>query len=145
MKNLLVALFLILNFSVSFADSDPKLSKADFLKLVDMNQITFEKNFLLPLKDKGKDGKTIHLNKNQVMSMFKAKYPTMKDEYFYVPYKRTNRWEYTIFYEWPNRKCYFRAEEFERKNGEMYYKSFDPKGEQIDIKYCEKAYGIKIN
>lgn len=141
----LVFLFLLLVSSIGFADSDPQLSKSDFTKLMDMDQITFEKGFLFPLEEKGKDGKLIRVNKNELIKMIKSRYPTAKDEYFYVPYKRTNRWQYTIFYEWPNRKCYFRAEEFERKDGKMLYKNIDPKGEQVDIKYCEKAYGVKIN
>lgn len=79
--------------------------------------------------------------KAKIMGNFKKNYPGFKDAYWFVPNLRTNKYLYTVHYQWPTQKCIFRAEEIDPKTKVA---KPDPVGEVVAIKYCEKAYGIKI-
>ena len=144
MKFLLIVLLLLP--LTSFAKEDLALSKDDVLSRIDSGTLNFSKSFALPLEDKDKNGKTVKVPQDMLIARLKQKNPSLKEEYLYYMYLRTNKWEYSVFYEWYSRKCVLRISEFTRKDGYMEYKASEMmmKGAEIPVKYCEKLYGIKI-
>lgn len=128
---------IILFGSIAFAQEEVKLTKDEFLSRLDKGSITLKKDPLFP-------GLNEAQRKEFLMKM-KSKNPSFKEAFWFVPNLRTNNFVYTVFYEWPTRKCYFRAEGFDRNKKEYKRDEIDPAGTVIPVKYCEKAYGIKIN
>lgn len=129
-----IFIFILMSIVV-FAQVDIKLSKDEFLKKIMDDNLTMKRDPLFPTSDG---------TKTKLLENFKRLYPTFKNEYWFVPTVRSNKYVYTIFYEWPNRKCIFRVEEIDPNTRQIKPESIDSKGQSIDIKYCEKAYGIKI-
>lgn len=135
MNKFILILSLLFSFS-SFGETDIKLTRDEFLKKLIDSQITMKKDPLFPISEG---------SRAKVMEEFKKRHPSFKDAFWFVPNLRTNNYVYTVFFEWPTRRCIFRVEEIDRQTKEIKKESIDPKGQDVDIKYCEKAYGIKIN
>lgn len=135
-KSILLSILTLFFSSIVFAQADLKLTQEEFLKKLMDGQITMKKDPLMPLAEN---------TRAKVMENFRRTYPTFKDAYWFVPNLRTNNYLYTVFFEWPTRKCLFRIEELDKQSREVKKESIDPSGKSIDLKYCEKAYGMKIN
>jgi len=120
--------------SISFGGTI-KLSKDEFLKRTLSGDFNFQKNPLFPLPLE------VH---NALMEKYKGLYPSFKSAYWFVPTVRSNEFVYTLFYDWVNRKCLYRVEEIDINTKQSKKESIDVNGTSVDIKYCEKAYGIKI-
>ena len=130
--------------AVSFS-AEKKLSKEEFLQMMENGKISFDKIFLLPLQGKDKDGKTFNIQKEIVMGVIRQKNPNMPDEFFWILSRKTNEYQYTVFYDYQNRKCTYRAEKIVSSNStSTTYAEVDPQGQTIDVKYCEMGYGVKI-
>ena len=136
MANKMAFLLVLLFSSLSFAQSEIKLTKEEFLQRLESGTIIMNKDplFTIPENDKVK-----------IMDNFKKNYPNFKDAYWFVPNLKTNKYLYTVFYQWPTRSCLYRVEDLDPVTKKVKTESIDPKGQNIDRKYCEKAYGIKID
>ena len=143
-----LSIILILVSVQGYAD-ELALSKDEILSRLDQNLLSLNKAFVLPQSDVSrKDGKKIAIPKDLLIAQLLKKNPTLKEEYLYYSYFRTNQWQYTIFYEWYNRKCVLRTEKFKKSpDGSITIEvtKLMMDGESIPIKYCEKVYGLKIN
>lgn len=84
-------------------------------------------------------------DREKIMDILRKKNPAFQDAYWFVPTLRTNSYQYTVFFEWPTRKCLFRVEEIDLQTKGVKPGAVDVNGQSVDVKYCEKAYGIKIN
>lgn len=149
MKLFVILSFLIFNSSLSYAE-ELALSKEEVMSRIDQNSLNFNKSFVLPLTDQ-KDGKKINIPQNMLVERLLKSNPTLKEEYLYYNYFRTNKWEYTVNYEWYSHKCKLRISEFTKEGKGINYKVSDSNaremminGTEIPLKYCEKVYGIKI-
>lgn len=144
MKLFLIFGFLIFNSLFSFAE-ELSLSKEEVMSRIDQGSLNFNKAFILPLTDQ-KDGKKINIPQNMLVQRLLKSNPTLKEEYLYYNYFRTNKWEYAINYEWYSHRCKLRISEFTKDGRNLNYKVSDMmiNGVEIPLKYCEKVYGIKI-
>lgn len=139
MKSNLLFLFFIMvslmvgNFSIA---QNLKLTQEEFLKRTLSGDFRFEKNPLFALPQEVQ---------NSLMEKYKSLYPSFQTAYWYVPTVRSNQYFYTLFYDWVNRKCLYRLEEIDLKTKKSKMETVDPVGKEVDTKYCEKAYDIKIN
>lgn len=143
MKKYLLS-FILLISSLGYGE-ELALKKDEVLSRIDAGTLSFDKAFILPLTDK-KGDKTVNINKDMLVAKLLKGNPTLKEEYLYYNYMRTNKWEYSINYEWYSRKCMLRISEFTRDGKTVNYVMSDMmlKGTDIPIKYCEKLYGMKI-
>lgn len=137
-------LLLLISFN-SFSAEDLALSKEEVINGIESGTLTFNKAFILPLTDK-KDGKTTHINKDLLVARLLKSNPTLKEEYLYYNYFRTNKWEYSVSYDWYIRQCTLRISEFKRDGKNLNYivTPMMRDGTQIPLKHCEKLYGLKI-
>lgn len=135
-KFLIFISLLIINVS-AFAQADIKISQDEFLKRVLDGNITMRKE---PWQPGGIPANQI----SGLVEFMKRKYPNFREAFLFAPTVKTNKYLYTIFWDWENRRCIYRAEEFNPKTKEILKESIDIKGTTVDVKYCEKAYGIKI-
>jgi hypothetical protein len=134
----LVLLFLSISFfsSLSFGE-EFKLTKDEFLKKLEMGTVTMSKDPLFPGLSEGM--------KNGAAEMYKAKYPNFQSAYLFVPTVRTNKYCYSVVYEWPLHKCVFRIDTVSKDPKKpIKREDVDIEGTVVDKKYCEMAYGIKI-
>lgn len=139
MKNrgLFSLLLILISLTVqSVRAENIKLTQEEFLKRTMSDDFRFEKNPLFALPQEAQNG---------LMEKYKTLYPSFKTAYWFVPTVRSNQYYYTLFYDWVNRKCLYRFEEIDLKTKQSKMETVDPTGKEVDIKYCEKAYGIKIN
>jgi hypothetical protein len=143
MKKLLLLTLSLLSLN-SFSE-ELALSKDEVISRIEAGTLNFNKSFALPLNDK-KDGKTININKDLLVAKLLKSNPSLKEEYLYYNYFRTNKWEYTVSYDWYVRKCKLRIGEFKREGKNLNYIVSDMmiNGTEIPLKYCEKLYGMTI-
>lgn len=129
---------ILLQSSLAFGQADIKLSKEEFVQRLERNEISMSKVPYMPVPEN---------IKKEFFKKLKTKYPNFKEEFWFVNELRTNKYIYTIYYEYytlGSNKCVFRAEGFDR-NTKLYVPTeIDVKGQPIDVKHCEKLYGIKI-
>lgn len=144
MKVLVLAILLF--NSLAFSAEDLALTKDEVLSRIDAGTLTFEKSSILPSSDQ-KNGKTTIIPQDMTIQHIMKKNPMLKEEYLYYNYRRTNKWEYTINYEWWDRQCKLRILGYTKEKGMMVYQNNKEtiEGIKIPTKYCEKVYQMKIN
>lgn len=139
----LLSFILILLFSSSIYSADYKLTKSEFLKKFEDGSIKLERTPMIS----GVQPEVLQ----RLVESNKKKYPSFKDQMFYVGYIESNKYRYFIFYEWFDRGCMFgstvigmfkdvKDDETAGKMAKEENKTY----EKIDTKYCEKVLGIDI-
>jgi hypothetical protein len=136
MKNIIQFIFFLslLASSISFG-SDNRLTKEEFLQRVDTGQLQLDRGVVFAVPD---------AIKQKIVEKQRLLYPDMRDDNLYYFYIRDNNFEYSLFWAWDHVTCELRIEELDKKTHRQTGNSVDPKGQKVEKKYCDKAYGRKL-
>lgn len=138
MKKILLLAFLL---STNLFAADYKLTKEEFLKKFDANQITLN---LTPIWN---------LPPNYIkdfLARTKTHYANFKDQMFYMGIVDSNKYRYHIYYEWTDRGCVWGVSDMSLYKEISDQKAWAQANEdynswsKIDNSYCEKLLGITI-
>lgn len=125
--SILVLLVVVLAGALTYHLTREETLSSKFLSQLDKGEVKLKKLSLYPA------------NTEQSKTLFKKyqeKYPNFKREFWFVPTMENETYIYSVFYDWTNRSCTLKIND--------QYSKTELFSEPLAVKYCEKAYGVKI-